>query len=174
MKKIIILLFAIFFVNVLLQAQQIIADHTVVDKYDKIPAQYLALVKQMWVNIPGESHSSGYRKGMTLLMQENSAYSVIVTESSPPAPYTDNALRIDRLVRNQYNNWTQGAGEAVWYTWHAWDLGNPSYPTANANLIKNHLTYCNQNNLTIAAIGFGWCWDMTWTESASDWWRARA
>ena len=69
MKKITIHFIFLIFVYLSVQGQQIIADHTVVDKYDKIPAEYLALVKQMWVNIPGESHSSGYRKGMDLLMQ---------------------------------------------------------------------------------------------------------
>ena len=88
-----------------------------------------------------------------------------MTESSPPTPYTDNALRISRLVRTQYNSWGAGTGEAVWYTWHAWDPTALDYPTGNANMIKNHITYCNKNNLTIAAIGFGWCWDMTWQNS---------
>jgi hypothetical protein len=42
----------------------IIADHTVVDQYDDIPQEYIDKVKEMWLNVPGESHSSGYRKGL--------------------------------------------------------------------------------------------------------------
>ena len=66
-------------------------------------------------------------------------------------------------MRSQYNSWSYGTGENTWYTWNAWDPSNTNYPTVAANSIKNHLTYCNTNNLEIAAIGFGWCWDMTWT-----------
>ena len=36
---------------------QIIADHTVVDRYDDIPAYYIAEVKKMLVWFAGESHS---------------------------------------------------------------------------------------------------------------------
>ena len=35
----------------------IIADHTVVDKYDDIPQHWIDEVKKMWIDIPGESHS---------------------------------------------------------------------------------------------------------------------
>ena len=36
---------------------QIIADHTVVDRYSDIPQQHLDEVKKMWLVIAGESHS---------------------------------------------------------------------------------------------------------------------
>ena len=48
-------------------AAPIIADHTVVDQYSSIPQQYIDLVKKMWLDVPGESHSSGYRLGLQLL-----------------------------------------------------------------------------------------------------------
>ena len=38
-------------------SSQIIADHTIVADYDKIPAAYMAEVKKMMVHFPGESHS---------------------------------------------------------------------------------------------------------------------
>jgi len=44
--------------------------------------------------------------------------------------------------------------EADWYT--------------NAEAITktiNHLDHCNTSDMYIAAIGFGWCWDMTWHNS---------
>jgi hypothetical protein len=47
--------------------------------------------------------------------------------------------------------WIHGYGEEDWYT----------SDTAVART-KNHLTYCNTNDYEIAAMGFGWCWDMTW------------
>ena len=44
--------------------QFIIADHTIVDRYNDIPQYWIDEVKKMWVDIPGESHASGYRNGL--------------------------------------------------------------------------------------------------------------
>ncbi len=52
-------------------AGPIIADHTVVDQYANIPQEYIDKVKKMWLDLPGESHSSGYRKGLQFLMNRN-------------------------------------------------------------------------------------------------------
>lgn len=131
---------------------QIIADHTVVSRYADIPEAYLAEIKKMWVNIPGESHSSGYRKGLQLLANSDAAFSASVTESGHPEAFREDALRISRLVRGeQYGNWIESTGEEDWFT----------NPNAIAG-IKHHLEYANTNGLEIAAIGFAWCWDMAW------------
>jgi hypothetical protein len=140
----------------------LIVDHNAVEQYDNIPPYWINEVKKMWINIPGESHSSGYRIGLGLLQELNSSYPTNITDGVSPTPYTESALRINRAVRSQYNSWASGIGEDSWYTWNAWNLSDPSYPTAKANIIKNHLNYSNTNNLNISAIGFGWCWDMTW------------
>jgi hypothetical protein len=132
----------------------IIADHTVVDQYDDIPQEYIDKVKTMWLDVPGESHSSGYRKGLQFLEDLDSRFQVNVTESGTPEPYTDQHLRVSRAVRTQYNSWAYGTGEADWYT-----------NITGTTKIKNHLTYANTNGLTITAMGFGWCWDMTWHPS---------
>lgn len=138
---------------------QIIADHTIVDRYDNIPQQYIDEVKKMWINIPGESHSVAYREGLTLLAAQDSGFPAVSTESGNPEAYTDQHLRTSWLLR--YSTWwTQGCGESEWYTWYAYDAA--SQPAEN-DLIKNHIQYSNTNNMEIAAIGFGWCWDMTWT-----------
>ena len=133
----------------------IIADHTVVDKYSIIPQTYIDMVKKMWANIPGESHSLGYRRGCTLLQNLDSRFQANSTESGAPEPYSDIHLRISRQTWgdiNNVSNWQYNCGEEDWYT------------SAQAiQRIKAHLTYCNTNNLDIAAFGFGWCWDMTWT-----------
>ncbi|MBI5537050.1 MAG: hypothetical protein HY898_30290 [Deltaproteobacteria bacterium] len=138
---------------------QIIADHTIVARYDVIPQTYIDAVKKMWINIPGESHSAAYRQGLVALGQSDARFPAVATENGAPEAYTDQHLRVSRSVRNQYNNWSYGTGEAGWYTWNAHPLS--SQPAAK-DLIKNHITYCENNNLHIAAIGFGWCWDTTW------------
>ena len=136
----------------------IIANHTVVDQYDDIPLQWINEVKKMYLNVPGESHSYAYGGGLGLLMSQNSTYQVINSGFGQPGPYREDALRVSSWV---YNNPYGTTGEAQWYTWHAWD--NPSDAGANATLIQNHLGYCDNatSNIKIAAIGFGWCWDMT-------------
>ncbi len=130
---------------------QIIADHTVVDGYTDIPQQWIDEVKKMWLNVPGESHSEAYRVGLQLLEDLDARFQVSVAESGEPEAYTDQHLRVNRAVRNQYNNWSWGAGEATFWS-NDWAV---SY-------IKTHIDYCQGNNLEIAAMGFGWCWDMTW------------
>jgi len=82
MRKIILFfnLFSIIFTP----SRTDIADHTIVDRFDDIPQQYIDLVKKMWVTVPGESHSSAYRAGMELLETRYPAYAVSVVGSGTP------------------------------------------------------------------------------------------
>jgi len=135
----------------------IIADHTVVDLYDDIPQEYIDQVKTMWLNVPGESHSSGYRKGLQFLEDLDSRFQVNITESGTPEPYTDQHLRVSRATWGDVNHasgWCYGYGEEDWYT-----------SITATERTKGHLTYANTHGLTITAMGFGWCWDMTWRPS---------
>lgn len=134
---------------------QIVANHTVVDEFEKIPDVYLDKVKQMWVILAGESHSSGYRIGARLLAMQYPRYAIKTRESGTPDPYSDQYLRLSRATWGDLNNasgWIYNYGEEDWFTG----------PLAKERT-KAHLTYCNTNNLEIAAMGFGWCWDMTGT-----------
>ncbi len=132
----------------LIQYGQIIADHRVVDLYDDIPQQWIDAVKKMWVSIPGESHSLGYRTGLNLLEVLDPAYDVNVKESGTPEAYTTNHLRASKATRDDWGGWSYSCGEDGWWTNSAAITG-----------IENSITYCNTNNLEVAAIGFGWCWD---------------
>lgn len=126
---------------------QIIADHTVVSDYDKIPASYMAKVKTMMVYFPGESHSFAYRKGMELLEAANPSYACNVATGEA------NTVQYVRV-----NN--GGAGEAAWYTWWAYPEG--SKPAAK-DTIKNYITEYVNHGHPMHAIGFAWCWDTAWT-----------
>jgi hypothetical protein len=133
---------------------QIIADHTVVARYSSIPDAYIALVKQMWLDVPGESHSAGYRNGLRFLQQQESRYAVSVLESGTPSK-TTGTLRASRATWGDYSSasgWIYSYGEEDWFT----------NTTAIART-KAHIAYCNTNGYGLSAIGFGWCWDMTWT-----------
>lgn len=134
-------------------AQSLIADHTVVEKYKDIPPNYIAEVKKMWANMPGESHSSAYPKGCDLLETMDSRFQSNSKLYSSAEPYTTNYLRMNGAVW-QGSAWGYGAGEADWYT-----------SQAGIDRMKGHLTYCNTHNLAISVMGFGWCWDMTWRNS---------
>ncbi len=127
-------------------SQPIIADHTIVADYDRIPARYMAEVRKMMVAFPGESHSAAYRTGMELLEAQNPAYACNVGIGEAP---TDQYVRV--------NN--SGAGEAQWFTWYAYDGHNDG--GANMNTIKNMIAEYASHGHPIHAIGFGWCWDLT-------------
>ncbi len=135
---------------------QIVADHTVVEKYSTIPDEWVAKVKQMWFDLPGESHSYGYRKGLQLLagLAGQERFAVSVLDGGVPEGPTDAHLRASRATWGDYGNasgWRYEYGEEDWYT--------------NALAIertKGHLDKSNGGGWPIAAMGFGWCWDMTW------------
>jgi hypothetical protein len=124
---------------------QIIADHTVVDKYDKIPQQYINAVKKMLVDIAGESHSGGYRIGADLLEQIDSKFQVSTYTTDPPPAYSDQYLRLGRPFM---------MGEASFYT-----------TQAAINTFKTYITSQNNTGNPYSVIGFGWCWDMTWVNA---------
>jgi hypothetical protein len=137
---------------------QIIADHTIVDRYDDIPAQYISAVKAMWVNIPGESHSQAYRTGLGLLAAQDSRFAANATTAAntdpSPEAATADYLRTSRYRFINDSYFSDATGESAWYT-SADGIDN----------IKAHLDFFNAGggNNPIAAMGFGWCWDMTWT-----------
>jgi uncharacterized repeat protein (TIGR01451 family) len=135
-------------------AAPIIADHTVVNQYDDIPQVYIDKVKQMWFDLPGESHSSGYRIGLELLQDLDSRFQVNITEGGTPEAYTNQHLRASRASWGDVSSasgWTYGYGEEDWYT-----------SNTAINRTKAHLAYANTHGLAISALGFGWCWDTTW------------
>jgi hypothetical protein len=128
--------------SALINYGQIVADHTVVDKYNAIPQQYIDAVKKMLVDIAGESHSLGYRIGVNLLEIIDPKYQVTTYDGSIPA-YSSQYLRLGRHV---------STGEAEFYT----------YQTA-INSYKSHIASQNSTGNPYSVMGFGWCWDMTWT-----------
>ena len=89
---------------------QIIADHTVVDKYKDIPQYYIDIVKTKLVWIIGMSHSIGYFNGATLLESYDSKFqSTVWLETSPPA-YTNSAMRIGREYLQREGVYTNSVG----------------------------------------------------------------
>ena len=149
MKKLLLFVLSIFFSAT--SFSQIIADHTVVDRYVDIPQQYIDEVKKMWLVYAGESHSTAIVTGLALLESINPKYQVNITESGTPESYTNSHLRASRATWGNLTSstgWIYSYGEEDWFT-----------SSTAINRTKAGITYCNTHSLEIAAMGFGWCYD---------------
>ena len=143
----------------LISNSQIVANHTIVADFDKIPPYYITEVKKMMVTFVGESHSMAYRTGLELLEALYPAYQVNVTGSGTPEAYTDQHLRASGATWGDYTNssgWIYSYGEEDWFT-----------NSAAIAATKANITYCNTHGLTLSLIGFGWCWDMVGGSASS-------
>jgi len=138
---------------------QIIADHTVVDRYDDIPQQWIDSVKKMFAVYPGESHAAAMPVALNQLETLDSRFQVITRTSGTPYSYRTNELRFSGATWGDLTHstgWIYSCGEEDWFT--------------NATGIartKAGITYCNTHNLELAAIGFGWCYDDSHTSNIS-------
>lgn len=94
MRKIIITLLFLHFTGFL--TGQVIADHRVVDQYDKIPQNWIDSVKTMLVNVAGMSHAMGYNNGVELLETLDPRFQVLTFTSEPIPEPTDQYLRLGR------------------------------------------------------------------------------
>ena len=121
---------------------QIIADHTVVDRYDDIPTYYINEVKKMLVDMVGESHSGAYRFGPELLEMLDSRFQVTTFSWATPPSASSDYLRIGGHT---------GVGEAIWYA-----------NATNRNQMKDAIAARHNAGNPYHVMGFGWCWDMTW------------
>lgn len=132
-------------------SQQIIADHTVVDRYDDIPQYYIDEVKKMWVVYAGESHTFGVMYGLRNLEAISAVYNVNHIESGTPEAFTASHLRASIAMWGDVNTssgWIYGYGEEDWYK-----------STLAKSRTKAGLQYCHDIGPALSAIGFGFCWD---------------
>jgi len=129
----------------------IIADHTIVDKYNEIPQQYIDEVKKMWLSYAGQSHSEAIRDGLDALELIDSRFQVNVTEDGTPEAYTSSHLRASRATWGSYYNSSGWIYNYSTYSWFVQDLG--------ISRTKAGIQYCHDHDLTYGALGFGWCWD---------------
>jgi hypothetical protein len=147
MKKraVLVLVFSLIFS---VQFGQVIADHTVVSKFDDIPAYYINEVKKMYVAFYGESHSGAYDSGMELLEALNSNYACNVGSWQS---YTDQYLRVEDVGA--------GIGEDLWFTWYSYSIPRPS--DWKMTWLKDRITEFVSRGCPVNAIGFAWCADLT-------------
>jgi len=157
LKRFLICLILIF--TSLVQYGQIIADHTVVDKFDDIPLYYMNEVKKMWFVPAGESHSLGCVNGLVDLESLYPAFDVGYSYQGTPESYTTSHLRIARVTWGDVDHstgWIWGDyGEEDWFE-----------TTASVTQTKAGIKYCHDHGLEMSAFGFFWCWDPTFIDAA--------
>jgi hypothetical protein len=133
----------------------IIADHSIVGDYIKIPAEYISKVKKMLFLVAGESHSNAFIEGLEALEGIDEKYQVNLSWIAEE--YTESYLRILQGEWGDINNpsqWVFGYGEEDWY----------KTPLA-ISTTKNGITYINETlGITISAYGLIWCWDTEETD----------
>ncbi len=127
---------------------QIIADHTVIDKFEDIPVYYINEAKKMLIAFPGESHSLAYRRGMELLEGTNPVYACNVGTGEA---YTTSYVRVENY------GWT---GEYEFWIWYA--LSPRPTPW-----LKNDITAYKNAGHPFSVLGFGWCNDMATSDHIS-------
>jgi len=157
MKKEFIVL-VLFIVSINLKGQ-IIADHTVVDKFEDIPQQYIDSVKKMWVQVLGESHSAGYRNGITDFAAAYPKYAGFGREYGTLEGPEAGHLRLNRY----WWSYDPNTGDYQTKNWYRFGGGEEDFWTTQwaVNNVKENITYCNDSAKNIVtAVGFGWCWDM--------------
>lgn len=121
----------------------IIADHTIVDRYDDIPEYYLEMVKKMLVWGAGMSHSLGYQHGLNLLEKYNPVYQVTTYLEDPPPTPSAQSMRFGRIFQSGDNTWTSDV-------------------SAYCGIMQNQASD-PPNSYTVFL--YAWCWDMTWVNS---------
>jgi len=132
----------------------LIADHTVVARYADIRRRISTRSK------PCGSTSRRVAfirvsQGQPVAGKDLDArFQVNVTESGTPSP-----TRISTCA-------SAAQAGATWTTPPVGSTATARRTVTSAQAVqrtKDHLTYANTHSLAIAAMGFGWCWDTTWT-----------
>jgi hypothetical protein len=134
--------------------ESVIIDHASVAKYADIPQAYIDAVKAMWFDLPGESHSAAYRYGLQYVEDLDAKFAVNILESGTPEGPTSSYLRASCATWGDWDTatgWLYSYGEEDWYTSDAARVAT-----------KRHIQYCYDNTFGLSAVGFGWCWDMSW------------
>lgn len=146
------------------EATGFVIDHTSVELYSTIPDAYLAIVRQKWFNMAGESHSRAYRKGLVALQAATGGASSKYAVIEDVNPGTGNVGTGDALAIDYYDvsgsvwhgsSWYNGAGEETWFY-------------GGANKPQGHITKVSTTSYRPSMLGFGWCWDAYLTPSDFD------
>jgi len=140
-----------------LQSGPIIANHTIVADYAKIPTYYINEVKKMLFTVAGESHSNAFIVGLDSLEARDAKYQVNL--SWIPEEYTTSHLR---LCQGEWgdidhpNQWVFSYGEEDWYK-----------SGLAISTTKNGITYINETlHNPLTAMALAWCWDTGETDMA--------
>ncbi|MCU4173892.1 T9SS type A sorting domain-containing protein [Carboxylicivirga sp. N1Y90] len=137
-------------------AQIIVADHTVVDQYDKIPQEWIDKVEKIWVAMVGASHGSNYVNGGQLLEDLNSKFQFNKQTYGTPSKSLTNGLRFNAAhwgTRESTTGWS-------WY-----DVADDFWTNdAAISQVKTSLSYSNQGGWTLFGFMYGWSYEVSQKE----------
>lgn len=141
------------------QGGQIIADHTVVEKFNDIPQYYIDQVKKMLLSVPGQSHSEGYFTGLLLLQRSIPRFAVNVKWSGTPEGYTNSHLRATGAMWGDLDHQTGWQFGIDTWDWAGGEPFDYTFSPAQAARVTTGLSYAHNNGFTISAIGYGYCYN---------------
>jgi len=124
-----------------LSHKRIIADHSIVDDFVRIPQRYIDEVKKMLVFIPGMSHGYGYFRGAELLEQLDPRFQVSLWINTPPPRPSQEGLRLGRIELARENFYTLQSGIEAY---------------------KDYISTASRADNPYHAIWFGWSYQSTW------------
>jgi hypothetical protein len=129
----------------------LIINHTAVDDFNRIPDRYIALVKNMLIQIVGESHGYQIPVGLERLEKINSKYSVQIGLGNPHDLKKKSALKVYRSFYDRDG-------------WNKVNVGEEGYW---ANKTARSITEGTALQAIKEGIPFKislwcWCWDICW------------
>jgi len=145
----------------------IIADHTIVEKYSKIPQKYINEIKKLLLVVPGESHGEAYRQGLSLLEKHDPKFKSYsgeyVPDSAEMSAANTDYLRCTDLYYNK--NYEGGKYRGTCSETEFWASSNNIQSASS--IMKTAIDYQTKRNNPISVLGFAWCWDMSFNSSCS-------
>ena len=131
-------------------SKTLIIDHTSIALFDRIPQTFIDEVKKRLFILAGESHATGYGRGLELVQADDPKFNVETTWSGAAKAYTDQYLRWNYSYLDN-DSWSDSCGEEDFWT----NLAARTDTLAGLQTIGNNYTGS-------IYFGFGWCWDMSW------------
>ena len=135
----------------------IIIDHTAVELFDSIPAEYLAAAKSRLVWIVGESHSAQIPTGLERLEAADNTYSVQVGTDDLANLGETTALRV---YRGHYSE----------YGWSEYGLGDEGYWATEdgRSTVEATAAQAVTTGMPLYLALYCWCWDIAWDNFTHD------
>ncbi len=138
-------------------SRALIIDHNSVNDFNRIPDKYIASVKDMLIQIVGESHGEQIPEGLVRLGKQNPKYSVQIGTGNPHDLNKKKSLKVYRSYYDMYGWRNLYVGEeGYWATKYARSVTEKTAEQAIKEGIPFKISlWC-------------WCWDICWDNYCAD------